>query len=219
MDRAALATGDPVGQLPQLFGQFPVDPGINRQQHAHMGIVLQEQQRIQRIGPGFDPEVVQHHQLTVHADFGAQPQPFVAEQGSVRAPARGEHLAKHQRGIGCHLDARFLAVAGLAVGDQLVRQVLQHRPGTQAQHHLLDGFALRGAVHLGGGLGGQQQAATRGDLDLDPVPVGTQVAPTGVHYRVAHLGAVIQVVRTQHPQGALVVLGGGDILSGTPSDL
>ena len=184
-----------------------------------MGGILQIEQRIDGVIPRLHPQVVQRAKPPIHVHLGAQAQLFVAEPAAVRAPARGEHLAQHQRCVGGHVHHGALEVAGVLVGDELVRQVFEHRAGAQGNEHVLLGRALRGAVDLGGGLGGQQQAAALGHADLDPVFVGAQVAAAGVHDGVADLGGVIEVVRAQHAQRSLVVLPDRDVLPGPRTDL
>ena len=108
--------------------------------------------------------------VVLDLDLCAQPHLVEAERLPFRRPPRGDDLGHDQRRGGVHPHERSLAVGALAIDDELVRQVLEHRPGAQADLHVLPRRALRMTVVIdekGEGHAVLTLLTDRGDLVLD----------------------------------------------------
>ncbi|GAA3403454.1 hypothetical protein GCM10011577_16890 [Pseudarthrobacter polychromogenes] len=101
---------------------------------------------------------------------------------------------------------RVLPVAGLPVGDQLVRHELQPGPLPQPDSHPLLGKGPGSPVHLRGRLGGKKQVSPVLDFDIDQKQISPQICPARIHDHITNLPGVIKIVRAKHAKSTLMKL-------------
>ena len=99
-----------------------------------------------------------------------------------------------------------MPVAGLPIGDELVRHKLQPRPLPQPNSHPLLSKRPGSPIDLRSRLSSQQQISAVPDFNIQNKKIRAKISPARINNDLANLPGVIQVVRPQHAKSTPMIL-------------